>query len=202
MLSLVLTTVIVAGFNNPSFERNIVATDTWAYTVGGWQVSGDAGTWSPNGSAYTSQGYSGNNVGFVQTGWALPQGILSTWIKLDDATTYSFDYLRATRLDNPLNFDSYNFNIYNTNNTLVYGQTRYVNTPGVWAPQYHIFSTSGTNDNLYRDYRVEFLVNNCGQLNIDNVSFRELIPSPGTLVLAVGSMLFIRRTRNGIRGSY
>lgn len=200
MLELIVSTAILAGFNNPSFERNVLATDVWVYNARDWQVSGDAGTWAPNETAYTSRGYDRDNVGFVQTGWAMPQGILSTWIKLDDATTYRFGYLSATRLDNPLPFDSYNFNIYDTNNILVYGQTRYINDRGVWAQQYHTFSTSGTNDNWYRDYRVEFIVNNSGQLNIDVATFNEVVPSPGTWVLGMIALVSIRRKRHGVHG--
>lgn len=200
MLELIVPAVILTGFNNPSFEQSVLATDVWVYNARDWQVSGDAGVWAPNEIAYISREYDRNNVGFVQTGWAMPQGTLSTWIKLDDATTYRFGYLSATRLDNPLLFDSYNFNIYDTNNALVYGQTRYINDRGVWAQQYHTFATSGTNASLYRDYRVEFLVNNTGQLNIDMVTVTEVIPSPGTIVLGMGALALIRRKRYGVHG--
>lgn len=198
MLEWIVPTVILAGFNNSSFERNIVATDVWVYTARDWQTVGDAGTWAPNNIAYSSRGYDQDNVGFVQTGWALPQGKLSSWIKLNDATSYRIGYLAATRLDNPLLFDSYNFNIYNHDNTLVYSSTLNIETRGTWAPQYHIFTTSGLSRELYRDYRVEFLVNNVGQLNIDAISLNEVLPTPGGLVLATASLIGVRRKRNAV----
>ena len=184
-----------AGIVNAGFEDPIQNVDSWDYTASGWVAVGDAGVFRPTAASYFGGAYSGEQVGFVQSGWVYSTGTLQQ--TTDDVIvageTYAFSTMAGRRLDNPLlPWQGFTMSIYAGSMLLASVDTPVDPGLGDWQRATLQYTAEVGSAGVGQNVTVR-LTSAYGQTNFDDVSFG-LVPSPGaTSVLAIAAVLVYKR---------
>lgn len=181
-----LGTCAGADVVNSSFEDDVLATDTWVYQANGWNITGDAGTFHPPAAAYPGGAPFGNNVGFVQSGWAMPTGILeqTTEVVLEAGMVCELHALIGRRVDNPLiPWGGYLMSMYAGDTLLAQDMTEAHPDAGIFVPTSLFYSVSEGEEAVGQLLTIRFEAL-FGQTNIDDVHV-VVTPTPGSCALAV-----------------
>lgn len=183
---------------NPSFEIDVLAHDTWVYQADGWVVTGDAGTFHAPIAAYPGGAPTGHNVGFVQSGWDMPTGILeqTTEFVLEAGMVCELHAMIGRRVDNPLiPWGGYIMSMYAGDVLLAQDLTESHPDAGMFVPASLFYTVDVGEEAIGQVLRIHFEAL-YGQTNIDDVRV-VVTPTPGTMVLAVAGVITLgcRRRR-------
>lgn len=197
LMSALAVGTATAGIVNAGFEDPIQSVDTWDYSASGWIALGDAGVFRPSAAAYFGGAHSGQQVGFVQSGWVYSTGTLQQ--TTDDVIvaggTYQFTTMVGRRLDNPLlPWQGFTMSIYAGDILLASVDTPVNPSLGDWQLATLQYTADAESEGIGQNVTVR-LASAYGQTNFDDVSFG-LVPSPATgslLGLAAGALMKRRR---------
>ncbi len=181
---------------NPSFESDSLALDTWVYSASGWIATGDAGTFRPPSAAYPEGAPSGSNVGFVQSGWAMPTGILeqTTEIVLQAGMECQLLAKIGRRVDNPLiPWGGYVMSMYAGDTLLAQDLTESQPDAGMFVPASLFITIDAGEEAVGQLLRIRFEAL-YGQTNIDDVQVI-VTPTPGSIALIVIGALALTSSR-------